>query len=228
MREANQLVDAGYGCIHRPCGDQAQHPGHLDFITRRVAGQVRQPEERKGGWRRLSIPHRLDGGDLHLLVDASGVAGFIPHVDNGKSGGKAKTRRNRHRALGEFDVPAFEQVPSADRQHEHRAGHIAGTDGMHIFCLRDRIEQHGHEVADFHAHRVDIEMRPTGNCIQPLAIRIHSAEKLIPSASAQVAIRCCTLVIRSHAKKNNPTKVASRKNAIRPSMARGAPNTSPT
>ena len=69
---------------------------------------------------------------------------------------------------------------------------------------------------------------PTGFCIQPLAIRIHSAEKLEPMATSQVATRCCTLVMRSQPKKNRPTKVASRKKAIRPSIASGAPKMSPT
>ncbi len=69
---------------------------------------------------------------------------------------------------------------------------------------------------------------PTGFCIQPLAIRIHSAEKLVPSAISQVMVRCCTFDSRLQPKKNRPMKVASRKNAISPSIASGAPNTSPT
>ncbi|MNE11825.1 hypothetical protein D3C80_1045990 [compost metagenome] len=69
---------------------------------------------------------------------------------------------------------------------------------------------------------------PTGFCIQPLAIRIHKADKLEPSATSQVTTRCCTLESRSQPKKNRPMKVDSRKNAIRPSMASGAPKMSPT
>jgi hypothetical protein len=69
---------------------------------------------------------------------------------------------------------------------------------------------------------------PTGYCIQPFAIRIHRAEKLAPSAISQVTTMCCSLLIRSQPKKNRPTKVLSRKNAIRPSIASGAPKMSPT
>ena len=69
---------------------------------------------------------------------------------------------------------------------------------------------------------------PTGCCIQALAIRIHSAEKFEPNATHQVTARWPGLLSRSQPKKNKPMKVASRKNAIRPSMASGAPNTSPT
>jgi hypothetical protein len=61
-----------------------------------------------------------------------------------------------------------------------------------------------------------------------LAIRIHNAEKFEPMATHQVTARCPGLLRRSQPKKNSPMKVASRKNAIRPSMASGAPNTSPT
>ena len=38
-----------------------------------------------------------------------------------------------------------------------------------------------------------LNFAPTGYCIQPLAIRIHSAEKLVPSASSQVTARWPTL-----------------------------------
>src|SRR6266498_3616897 len=57
---------------------------------------------------------------------------------------------------------------------------------------------------------------PTGCCIQALAIRIQRAEKFEPNATHQVTARWPDLLSRSHPKKNNPMKVASRKNAIRP------------
>ena len=69
---------------------------------------------------------------------------------------------------------------------------------------------------------------PTGFCIQPLAIRIHSADRLEPIATSQVTARWPSLLMRSQPKKNRPTKVDSRKNAIRPSIASGAPKMSPT
>ena len=47
-------------------------------------------------------------------------------------------------------------------------------------------------------------------------------------ATSQVTVKCCTLLSLSQPKKNKPTKVDSRKNAIRPSMAKGAPKISPT
>ncbi len=69
---------------------------------------------------------------------------------------------------------------------------------------------------------------PAGFCIQALATRIHTADRLEPKATSQVTPRCCSRLRRSQPKKNRPTKVASRKNAVSASRASGAPNTSPT
>ena len=56
----------------------------------------------------------------------------------------------------------------------------------------------------------------------------HSADMLEPMATSQVTVRWPSLLMRSQPKKNSPTKVDSRKNAIRPSIASGAPKMSPT
>ena len=69
---------------------------------------------------------------------------------------------------------------------------------------------------------------PTGCCIQPLAIRIHSAEKLVPTATISVVNKCPRFDMRSQPNTIMPTKVASRKKAISPSIASGAPKISPT
>ncbi|MNJ80458.1 hypothetical protein D3C77_788460 [compost metagenome] len=61
-----------------------------------------------------------------------------------------------------------------------------------------------------------------------MAIRIHRAEKFVPNATSQVTTRWLTLDMRFQPKKNRPTKVASRKKAISPSSASGAPKISPT
>jgi hypothetical protein len=73
-----------------------------------------------------------------------------------------------------------------------------------------------------------LNTEPTGYCIQPLAIRIHSADRLLPIATSTVTTRCLTGESRSQPKKNSPTNVDSRKNAIRPSIASGVPKMSPT
>ncbi|MNR19005.1 hypothetical protein D3C85_1357680 [compost metagenome] len=73
-----------------------------------------------------------------------------------------------------------------------------------------------------------LKAEPTGFCIQPLAIRIHRADRLVPRATMKVTNRCPTRGSLSQPKNMRPTKVASRKKAISPSMASGAPKMSPT
>ncbi len=78
--------------------------------------------------------------------------------------------------------------------------------------------------------RIDsgLKCAPTGCCIQPLATRIHNAERLAPIAVSHVTVRWPTFESRSQPKIIIPTKVDSRKKAIIPSMASGTPKMSPT
>ncbi|OIQ73872.1 hypothetical protein GALL_444860 [mine drainage metagenome] len=69
---------------------------------------------------------------------------------------------------------------------------------------------------------------PTGLFIQPFATSIHSADRFDPNAISMVTIKCLFLDNLSQPKKNRPIKVDSRKNAINPSIASGAPKMSPT
>ena len=73
-----------------------------------------------------------------------------------------------------------------------------------------------------------LKSEPTGYCIHALAIKIQSAERLEPKAMQIVTIRCVDFFRRVQPKKNKPMKVDSKKNAINPSIARGAPKMSPT
>ena len=73
-----------------------------------------------------------------------------------------------------------------------------------------------------------LKAAPTGFCIQPLATRIHRADRLVPRATRKVTSRWVTGRSLSQPKNIRPTKVASRKKAISPSMASGAPKMSPT
>ncbi len=51
---------------------------------------------------------------------------------------------------------------------------------------------------------------------------------LVPMAATQIVARCTRGGSLSQPKIHRPRKVDSRKNAMSPSMASGAPNTSPT
>ena len=73
-----------------------------------------------------------------------------------------------------------------------------------------------------------LKTEPFGNCIQPLAIRIHMAEILVPRAMRNVQTQCPRRLSRFQPKKKRPAKVDSMKNATRASIASGAPKISPT
>ena len=124
-----------------------------------MAGQVGQAKHGEGGGGWLGFPHRLDGSDFHLLVLACGVAGLVSQHYHGQGRGEAEAGGHGHGAFGEFDMTALEQEPSTDRQHKNRARDVTRADGMDELGLGDGIEDHRHEVADFHAHGVGVEMR---------------------------------------------------------------------
>ena len=69
---------------------------------------------------------------------------------------------------------------------------------------------------------------PTGRCIQELAAMMKAAESAPPTATAQMVARWSRLGSRFQPKIHRPRKTDSRKKAASPSMASGAPNTSPT
>ena len=69
---------------------------------------------------------------------------------------------------------------------------------------------------------------PTGYCIHELATRIHQAEMVAPRPVSQVAARWKPRDTLSQPKNITATNVLSMKKATMPSMASGAPNTSPT
>ena len=73
-----------------------------------------------------------------------------------------------------------------------------------------------------------LKVVPTGYCIHALATRIHNAERLAPMAVSHVEARWKPRDTRFHPKNMTAKKVLSRKKAIIPSIANGAPKISPT
>ena len=69
---------------------------------------------------------------------------------------------------------------------------------------------------------------PTGYCIQEFATSIHQAENVAPITVSQVAARCCPGENFFHPNIITAKNVLSQKKAKMPSIARGAPNMSPT
>src|SRR3984893_7344626 len=64
--------------------------------------------------------------------------------------------------------------------------------------------------------------------MKELAAMMKNADKFTATATTQMHARWTSRESRLHPKIHNPRKVDSKKNAAKPSMARGAPNTSPT
>ena len=69
---------------------------------------------------------------------------------------------------------------------------------------------------------------PTGRCIHELAAMMNAPESIEPSDTIQMQNRCVRRPSRSQPNSHRPRNVDSRKNAARPSIASGPPNTSPT
>ena len=57
---------------------------------------------------------------------------------------------------------------------------------------------------------------------------MNAADSALPSDTSQIVARCTRRGSLSHPNSHKPRNVDSRKNAARPSMASGAPNTFPT
>ncbi len=56
-------------------------------------------------------------------------------------------------------MPTAQQIERADREHEDRAGNVAGADRVDEFRLGDRIEQELEKRGQLHPHRREVEMR---------------------------------------------------------------------
>ncbi len=67
-----------------------------------------------------------------------------------------------------------------------------------------------------------------GYCIHALATRIHNADRLAPMAVSHVEARWKPRLTRPQPKNMTAKNVASRKKAMMPSIASGAPKISPT
>ena len=69
---------------------------------------------------------------------------------------------------------------------------------------------------------------PTGCCIHEFAAMMNIAESIDAAATSQMHVRCSFFDRRSQPKIHRPRNVDSKKNATRPSIARGPPKIFPT
>ncbi len=157
LRRQHQLGHPRHLGIQAVGGDQPEHPGHLHRIIGGAGREVRHAEDRQASRRRLGVPGRLDGCQLHLLVVGERVARRIAQHDDGQRRRQAERRGDHHGAPRHPDPAAAEQVDRGDAQHRHRRDHVAGADGVDELGLRHGVEQHSAEVGDLHAHRLGVE-----------------------------------------------------------------------
>src|SRR5689334_12487240 len=73
-----------------------------------------------------------------------------------------------------------------------------------------------------------LNFAPTGCCMNEFAAMMKNAEALTPNATIQMHARCSARGSRLQPKIHKPMNVDSKKNAISPSNASGAPKMSPT
>ncbi len=73
-----------------------------------------------------------------------------------------------------------------------------------------------------------LKWAPTGCCMNEFAEMMKNADRFTAMATTQMQPRCTSLGSRDQPKIHSPMKVDSKKNAARPSIASGAPKTSPT
>jgi len=71
-------------------------------------------------------------------------------------------------------------------------------------------------------------VKPSGFCMKPLAMRIHTAERLLAPATSQATMAWALGVSFSQPKCQTPIMVDSRKKAAVASMASSEPKMSPT
>ncbi|KAF0212377.1 MAG: hypothetical protein FD172_1317 [Methylocystaceae bacterium] len=157
LRARDQRFHAFDRLIERARRNQTQEIGYANFVFRRFTLEIGKTEDREGRRRRLRLPHRLDRGDLHLLVLARRIAALIAEHDDRKRGGETEARRDRQRAASDIDMTTIQNEIGGDRHDKHRARDIAGADRVHEFRLRHGIEQHFGEGRELHAHRLRIK-----------------------------------------------------------------------
>ena len=158
----HQIVDARNLRVERAGADEAHHPRDLNREMRFACFLIGKTDGREGGRCRLGFPHGLDGGELHLLVFGGEIAAFITQHDDRQRGRQTEGGGDRHRALGEIDMTAFQHIPGRNAEHEDGGRHVTRRHRVDELRLRHRVEQDLEEVSHFHAHGLGIESGARG------------------------------------------------------------------
>ena len=156
------VVNARHLLRGRTGGDQPAHIGHADGPVVALFFFVDARNQVQAGGGGLGLPHGFYRGQFGRLHARNAYAGFVPQDDDRDGAEQAEYRRDTKRALGKFQVFAFEQMPGRHPQHEHGSRAIAGGNGVDELGLRRVAEQNRREVAQLHAHGHGVEERAHG------------------------------------------------------------------
>ena len=183
----------------------------------------------------LGVAQRLGGGHLHRLLLDHDLALPVAGDRRRRRRRPAPRRSAEPEGRPEGRRPSSRlvvrpQVPGATRRARSRrrpASAPAMTCGKVASAVT--LVSTSQMLSARRGRSPALNRTPTGCCINELAARMKYADRLTPEREqpdATPGAPACGS--RSQPKIHSPRKVDSRKNAARPSIASGAPNTSPT
>ena len=177
-----ELVDPDDLALERVRGEEREQARDLDVERRRlvVHGEAADLEEREAG-RLLRVPERLGGGDLHRLGVGDGDAELAPDPELDERDGQRDDDRELRRAAEDLDVPALQQVPAGDAEHEEARGYQPGKDDMRPGEENEPLEEDVDDVRRLRAAGLRVDLVADGCCIQEFAVRMKYAESQVPS-----------------------------------------------
>jgi hypothetical protein len=124
-----------------------------------------------------------------------------------------RPRSRCHADTASITIPPVTAAASRTCRNPHRNTGLARTAQMLVSCALPL---------------AGLTVKPTGCCIHELAAMTNAADSADPTATSQMVARWIRLGSRFQPNSQSPRKVDSRKKAASPSIASGAPNTSPT
>ena len=107
----------------------------------------------------MGFPFGFDGGQFGFLHVAHFVTGFITQNDNREDGSHTEACSDSKGALGKREVTTAQHIVRTDTQDKHRAAHIARSDGVNEFNLRNRVQDQLGKADHLHTHSFEVEIR---------------------------------------------------------------------
>ena len=155
----HQILQTDNRLIHRAGGNDAQRVRDLDSEVVGLRILIGNTKQGKGRRRRLGFPLCFDSRQFGFLHVAHFVTRFVTQHNNGEDRCHTEAGCDGKGALSKGKVTAFQHVPGADSQDEHRTGDIARRHGVNKFHLSNRVEHQFGEANHLHTHGFKVEVR---------------------------------------------------------------------